>query len=404
LIKNSIWKVALVLIVIASVMISATGVLAADSLTLSISADKSSAQPGDTATYTYTITNNSTDNITGLSLIDDKLGLITLPATEILAGENITATGSYTFAAADLPGPFTNSANVTGMLPSGDNVTASASASVELVENNSVIEIKKTADKASAVPGDNITYTYEIFNTGNTKLKDLTLNDDKLGGIALSSNTLAAGENMTATAMYTVLIADLPGPLTNTAIITAYDQLEEMVTANATASVKLEEKNSAIEIKKTADKASAVPGDNITYTYEIFNTGNTKLKDLTLNDDKLGGIALSSNTLAAGENMTVTAMYTVVVADLPGPLTNTATVSAYDESGEMITATSKEVSIKLTQKQERYTKREILQKRGVPGKGIDHAPGLQKYFNFKSQAEEHAGKKNINNNGKPKNK
>ena len=68
MIKNSIWKIALVLIVVASVMISATGVLAADSLTLSISADKSSAQPGDTVNYTYTVTNNSTDNITGYLL------------------------------------------------------------------------------------------------------------------------------------------------------------------------------------------------------------------------------------------------------------------------------------------------------------------------------------------------
>ena len=39
------------------------------------------------------------------------------------------------------------------------------------------------------------------------------------------------------------------------------------------------------------------------------------------------------------------------------------------------------------------TKAEILKLMGVPGKGIETAPGLQKPFNPKSQAAEHAGKK-----------
>lgn len=39
------------------------------------------------------------------------------------------------------------------------------------------------------------------------------------------------------------------------------------------------------------------------------------------------------------------------------------------------------------------TKADILKDSGVPGKGIDTAPGLQKEFNPKSQAAEHAGKK-----------
>ena len=39
------------------------------------------------------------------------------------------------------------------------------------------------------------------------------------------------------------------------------------------------------------------------------------------------------------------------------------------------------------------TKADILKFRGVPGKGLDKAPGLQKPFNPKSKAEDHAGKK-----------
>ena len=39
------------------------------------------------------------------------------------------------------------------------------------------------------------------------------------------------------------------------------------------------------------------------------------------------------------------------------------------------------------------TKSDILMNSGVPGKGLENAPGLQKPFNLKSQAAENAGKK-----------
>ncbi len=42
------------------------------------------------------------------------------------------------------------------------------------------------------------------------------------------------------------------------------------------------------------------------------------------------------------------------------------------------------------------TKADILRQSGVPGKGIDHAPGLQKPFNPKSNAADNAGKKSNN--------
>jgi hypothetical protein len=44
------------------------------------------------------------------------------------------------------------------------------------------------------------------------------------------------------------------------------------------------------------------------------------------------------------------------------------------------------------------TKAEILKQNGVPGKGIDKAPGLQKPFNPNSNAAEHARKKGVSDN------
>ena len=43
--------------------------------------------------------------------------------------------------------------------------------------------------------------------------------------------------------------------------------------------------------------------------------------------------------------------------------------------------------------EEAQTKADVLIESGVPGKGLENAPGLQKPFNPKSQADKHAGKK-----------
>jgi len=150
---------------------------------------------------------------------------------------------------------------------------------------------------------------------------------------------------------------------------------------------------SGLTITKTPDKTSASPHEVITYTYTITNTGDVTINTLALNDSKLGTISLPSATLEPGQSLTVTATYTVTISDLPGPITNTATVQGKDPAANTVSATSSSVSVSLTINKNLLTKSEVLQLSGVPGKGISKAPGLQKPFNPKSKAAEHAGKK-----------
>jgi hypothetical protein len=151
-----------------------------------------------------------------------------------------------------------------------------------------------------------------------------------------------------------------------------------------------------LSISKEADKTSASVGETITYTYTITNeTDNVTISNIMLEDDKLGTISLNGSdniTLAPGDNVTATATYTVKETDLPGPLVNTATVSGIDPDGNTVTDNAL-VEVKLTYNKYLLTKATILRLSGVPGKGILKAPGLQKLFNPKSQAAEHAGKK-----------
>ena len=151
------------------------------------------------------------------------------------------------------------------------------------------------------------------------------------------------------------------------------------------------QEEASLSISKLADVPSASVNETITYTYTITNTGTAAVDNVTLEDDKLGIISLDTTSIAPGDNVTTTATYVVVVSDLPGPIINTASVTGIDPSGKSVSATSNSVSVSLNKSL--MTKFEILKQSGVPGKGIDTAPGLQKLFNPKSQAAEHAGKK-----------
>lgn len=370
-----------------------------DSLSITKTADKTSASPGDTITYTFTIANSGNVTVSNLTLEDDMLGTIDLGSiTSLAQGDNVTVAKSYTVDENDLPGPIINTANVTGTDPNGNSISAIDSASVPLTYS-AFIEVTKTATPHPASLGDTITYTYTITNTGDVTVNNLTLEDDMLGTIALGKTSLGQGDNVTATAKHTVVIGDFPGPVANTATATGTDPLDNTVTDNATAEVTLNAYITSIEVAKTADKESASPHETITYTYVIINKGDVTADNLTLMDDKLGAISLNVNdkTLAPGDNVTAIATYTVTIADLPGPIINTANVTGIYTDGKSVSATSNAVEVSLTINKTLLTKAEILKLSGVPGKGIDTAPGLQKPFNPKSQAAEHAGKKDRDN-------
>ncbi|MCL4860262.1 MAG: fibronectin type III domain-containing protein [Caldilineaceae bacterium] len=110
-------------------------------LAVSKRANVSSSPVGGVIQYTYHVTNTGNVALT-LQVVDDKLGPVTLsllpggtvmlPATSLPAGREASGARSYTVKASDLPGPLVNTVVVTGASPSGQVVTASASATVAL--------------------------------------------------------------------------------------------------------------------------------------------------------------------------------------------------------------------------------------------------------------------------------
>jgi hypothetical protein len=300
-------------------------------------ASPTTAAVGETVTYTYTVRNTGTIGINSLALKDDKLGTISLSPTTIMPGDQATATTTYTIKENDLPGPLKNNATVSGAEDRTKKpISAAANATVALTYTATLAMTKIPSANTAAV-GETVTYAYTIRNTGLVTIKALALNDDKLGAIRLNKTELAPGGVASGTATHVVLESDLPGPITNTATVTGTDSQNKPVTTTATATVALTY-TSSLAVTKTPSANTAAVGETVNYAFTVANTGKVTVNGLTLNDDKLGAITLDKTSLAPGDTATGTASHLVVEADLPGPITNTATAAGTDSQNGAVTA------------------------------------------------------------------
>jgi len=271
-------------------------------------ASSDNATLGDNITYTYTITNSTADNLTGLKLVDNKIGQIATPG-QLLAGGNITATASYVVSLADYSDNDTALVNI-ATLTSSENVTATATESVALNPYKISLQVIKKADKNVATLGDVITYTYNVINNGVVEIKNILLSDDKLGNIPLLSDNvtvtgLAPGENTTAVATYKVVFADLQaGTIKNTAKVTGTDPNGTLVAAR---SGEIEVSTSIIKLlltKAEVLKLSGVAGkgiDNAPGLQKPFNP-NSQASDHAGKKDGKGNLEKNSNQETNSDN------------------------------------------------------------------------------------------------------
>ncbi|MBN1221571.1 MAG: DUF11 domain-containing protein [Anaerolineae bacterium] len=318
-------------------------------ITITKVANVSTAGIGETITYTYRLTNTGDITLTELMLIDEPLGSVTLLTTTLGLSASTSGVATTLITEADLPGPIVNTATVTGTYLASNLVSTTTTESVSITYTTD-ITVDKIATPAAGSPaqvGDTITYTYYITNTGTVTLYTVTLNDDKLGTTAIipPASPLGPGQGITVTDTTVVVESDLRGPLTNTVTVTGTNILSEITTpATDTASVPLTY-TTGITVEKIATPAAGSPaqvGDTITYTYYITNTGSVTLYTITLNDDKLGTttvITPPAAPLGPGESSLVTGTTVVTEGNLPGPLTNTVTVTGTNILSEIALAT-----------------------------------------------------------------
>ena len=288
-------------------------------------ADPTTASPGNVVTYTITIKNTGDVNLNSITVADPLLGgtLAGYPTT-LAPGASAVQTFPYTVLVTD-PNPLVNTVTFTATPQGLTPQSTTASASVVVLTTSSLL-ITKIANVTTAKPGDVITYTITIKNIGTVQLNSISVSDTLLGGtLAGFPTTLAVGASASNTFNYTVLLTD-PNPLTNTATFTATPQ-GRTTPQSATSTANVTIVHPAITVTKVADKTVAQPGDIITYTITVKNTGDVTLNSLTVTDSLLGPLGGFGTSLAPGVSVTRAIAYTVKVAD-PNPLVNTVTAAA----------------------------------------------------------------------------
>ena len=196
------------------------------------------------------------------------------------------------------------------------------------------VEINRTITPTTARKGQTVSVTYDVINTGNVDITDVSIKEDK--SISSKSGTIAsvpAGEKGSYSFTVTMGTKDLTSQAT--------------ITYKAGGKTQTEKKDAATikygEVKLTAalsaSKKGGVPGDTVKLTLTLKNTGSADYQNVTVTDAVLGEL-FTGQTVPAGQTVTLEKDITITdSADYQ------FTVTGQDASGENVETATDRVSV-----------------------------------------------------------
>ncbi|MEU4504127.1 hypothetical protein [Streptomyces sp. NPDC024089] len=296
---------------------------------------------GDEVTYTYTVTNTGPQELTGVSVTDDRVTGVTCEETTLApagqSGDSTTCTGTYRITDADTGvGSVTNTATAHGR-SGGTAVESEPDDVTVLVASELGLRLEKSADDSRVYrAGDEVTYTYTVTNTGNATLTGVGVIDSLVPDVTCRSTTLAPGAVTTCTGSYTVTEADAArGTVVNVAAAHGRSGSREVESEPDSVRLRTEaETEPGLLLTKTVDDSHKYKaGDEVTYTYTVTNTGSRELTGVSVTDDRVTGVTCEETTLApagqSGDSTTCTGTYRVTAADARrGEVVNRAVATA----------------------------------------------------------------------------
>lgn len=309
------------------------------------------SRQGQVLGYTITVRNTGNVSLTGVRLSDilpdGTAAVLNGPDGDVNGnsildvGETWSWTASYSASQADIDTgrQLLNRARV-----STDQITAPRESSASTpVAGHPELQLSKRAgdivdanDSGRVDAGDTITYTFTVTNSGTVSVRNLLVDDARLGlrGAPVTPSALAPGETGTASGVYTLTQADIDaGLVNNTAVARGEDAAGADISGSDTVSTRIDAPAS-LSLTKTAgtiEDANANgmtdAGDTITYRFSVENTGSVSLRNVIVNDDRLGlfNLPVTPSSLAPGDTGSAEATYELVQADIDaGTVENTA--------------------------------------------------------------------------------
>lgn len=316
---------------------------------------------GDEIDYKFSISNDGNITLHDIRLTDTlkDVKINGGPIASLAGGktDNTTYSATYTVTQNDIDeGKIVNKA-VVNATSEGDLSVKSKFSSVKIsLTPKPAISLKKTAEhddqeRGYAKPGDVITYAFFIENEGNVDLTDVKVSDPTISGEITGNpiERLAPGEKVTLTATSKITQAHInAGKRKNKATVTGTPAKGKAVSASDSVSTELRQAAS-LELTKSAGTPSAGKvGGTIRYTFDVVNTGNVTLSDITIHDTKVAEVNCASSSLAPGAEVTCTAMHVITQAEVnEGKVENKATAKGKAPNGKIITSNESRTSTSL---------------------------------------------------------
>ncbi|MBX2827133.1 MAG: gliding motility-associated C-terminal domain-containing protein [Flavobacteriaceae bacterium] len=286
-------------------------------------------------------------------------------------------TGSYTITQGDIDnGEVLNQATAEGTAPDGTVVSDLSGSAVDnddttdtdLCQGASIALIKtgvvtdSDGDKCADTK-ETIEYSFEVINTGNATLSNITI-EDPLVNVLGGPITLAPGESdsTTFTATYIIDQDDIEaGQVVNQATVTGTNENGDVVSDLSDDNSPLEDDPTITELCQDAVIALikvGTPtdengdgcidlGETIVYDFVVSNLGNVTLTDVMVTDP-LVTVSGGPVSIPAGESdtETFTAIYTVTQDDVDaGFISNQATVEGTAPDGTVVSDLSDDNSV-----------------------------------------------------------
>lgn len=357
---------------------------------------------GDSYTYTLTVTNNGgPSSATGVVLVDqlptgitfnsgtitrggvasatgiaEAAGTVTATIGDMAVGEVIIVTLNVTATNAAV-GTATNNASVTANEnepnPDPDPNTASVNVDVNAIVD---LVLAKTSP-ATAIAGDQLTYTITVDNNGpatatNVSVVDTlpagvtfdngtggTFDDSVAGQVTISVPDIAPGGRATLT-MVVDVASNIGGTTVTNNVAVTSDEIELPATqGQETAAVSTNIVPSVdMQVTKVGQSATVIPGSQFSYTITVDNLGVSDATGVTLTDTlpagvtlvsiSEGGTAITNTATVNGQQVTLpvgtftstaplrTFTYTVAVASsVFTDITNAVTVNSDQQANEV---------------------------------------------------------------------